>query len=95
MLMDWLDYNRQYCLFKQEMEERMKYMRDFKEKGFKVNLCGNFIQVLFVMLEDLFVKLLQSVGFNIEMKYLMFYESEEYEMDMYVVELNLFCDMVL
>ncbi|KAH6621131.1 Glycerophosphoryl diester phosphodiesterase family-domain-containing protein [Chaetomium sp. MPI-SDFR-AT-0129] len=80
---------------KHEMEERMKHTRDFKEKGFKANSRGNFIQAPFATLEDLFHKLPASVGFNIELKYPMLHESEEHEMDTYAVELNSFCDTVL
>ncbi|KAK1254325.1 hypothetical protein MKX08_008320 [Trichoderma sp. CBMAI-0020] len=79
----------------QEMEERMKHTRDFKEKGYKGNTRGNFIQAPFATLEDLFRKLPEHVGFNIEMKYPMLHESEEHEMDTYAVELNSFCDTVL
>ncbi|KAK3946372.1 Glycerophosphodiester phosphodiesterase GDE1 [Diplogelasinospora grovesii] len=78
-----------------DMEERMKHTRDFKEKGFKANSRGNFIQAPFATLEDLFRKLPESIGFNIEMKYPMLHESEEHEMDTYAVELNSFCDTVL
>jgi glycerophosphodiester phosphodiesterase len=77
------------------LEERMKHTRDFKEKGFKANSRGNFIQAPFATLEELFRKLPQSTGFNIEMKYPMLLESEEHEMDTYAVELNSFCDSVL
>ncbi|OPB39783.1 glycerophosphodiester phosphodiesterase GDE1 [Trichoderma guizhouense] len=79
----------------QEMEERMKHTRDFKEKGYKANSRGNFIQAPFATLEDLFRKLPEHIGFNIEMKYPMLHESEEHEMDTYAVELNSFCDTVL
>lgn len=78
-----------------ELEERMKHTRDFKEKGYKANSRGNFIQAPFVTLEDLFRKLPENIGFNIEMKYPMLHESEEQEMDTYAVELNSFCDTVL
>ncbi|KAL2202277.1 GDPD-domain-containing protein [Sarocladium strictum] len=78
-----------------ELEERMKHTRDFKEKGFKANSRGNFIQAPFATLEDLFRKLPEDIGFNIEMKYPMLHESEEQEMDTYAVELNSFCDTVL
>lgn len=76
-------------------DERMKHTRDFKEKGYKGNSRGNFIQAPFATLEDLFRDLPQSVGFNIEMKYPMLHESEEHDMDAYAVELNSFCDTVL
>ncbi|KAK7229034.1 hypothetical protein V2G26_001204 [Clonostachys chloroleuca] len=78
-----------------EMDERMKHTRDFKEKGFKANSRGNFIQAPFATLEDLFRRLPEHIGFNIEMKYPMLHESEEHEMDTYAVELNSFCDTVL
>lgn len=78
-----------------EMEARMKHTRDYKEKGFKANSRGNFIQAPFTTLEEMFLKLDQEVGFNIEMKYPMLHESEEQEMDTYAVELNSFVDTVL
>ncbi|KJZ80470.1 hypothetical protein HIM_00320 [Hirsutella minnesotensis 3608] len=78
-----------------EMEERMKHTRDFKEKGYKANSRGNFIQAPFATLEDLFRKLPEGIGFNIELKYPMLHESEEHEMDTYAVEVNSFCDTVL
>lgn len=78
-----------------EMQERMKHTRDFKIKGFKGNSRGNFIQAPFTTLEEMFKKLPESIGFNIEMKYPMLFESEEHEMDAYAVELNSFVDSVL
>ncbi|KAG5924718.1 hypothetical protein E4U53_003390 [Claviceps sorghi] len=78
-----------------EMEERMKHTRDFKEKGYKANSRGNFIQAPFATLEDLFRKLPENIGFNMELKYPMLHESEEHDMDTYAVELNSFCDTVL
>ncbi|KAF4448305.1 hypothetical protein F53441_8280 [Fusarium austroafricanum] len=78
-----------------DLDERMKHTKDFKDKGFKGNTRGNFIQAPFATLEDLFRELPENVGFNIEMKYPMLHESEEHEMDTYAVELNSFCDTVL
>ncbi|KAI1006516.1 Glycerophosphocholine phosphodiesterase [Podosphaera aphanis] len=77
------------------MSERMKHTRDFKQKGYKANSRGNFIQAPFTTLEEMFIKLPEDVGFNIEMKYPMLYESEDLEMDTYVVELNSFVDTIL
>lgn len=77
------------------MSERMKHTRDFKSKGFKGNSRGNFIQAPFTTLEEMFKKLPESIGFNIEMKYPMLHESEAEEMDTYAVELNSFVDTVL
>ncbi|KAI9055724.1 hypothetical protein LZ554_000665 [Drepanopeziza brunnea f. sp. 'monogermtubi'] len=78
-----------------DMAEKMKHTRDFKEKGYKANTRGNFIQAPFTTLEEMFLKLEENVGFNIEMKYPMLHESEEHDMDVYAVELNTFCDTVL
>ena len=78
-----------------DMSERMKHTRDFKQRGFKGNSRGNFIQAPFTTLEEMFKTLPQRLGFNIEMKYPMLHESEEQEMDTYAVELNSFVDTVL
>ncbi|KAL2853230.1 Glycerophosphoryl diester phosphodiesterase family-domain-containing protein [Aspergillus pseudoustus] len=78
-----------------ELNERIKHTRDFKKKGFKGNSRGNHIQAPFATLEELFRRLPKSVGFNMELKYPMLYESEEEEMDTYAVELNSFVDTVL
>ena len=50
-----------------DMRERMKHTRDFKKKGYKGNSRGNFIQAPFTTLEEMFKKLPESIGFNIEM----------------------------
>ena len=76
-------------------QDRMSHTRDFKAKGFKANTRGHSIQAPFTTLEEMFVKLPEDVGFNIEMKYPMLFESEEQGMDHYAVELNSFVDTVL
>jgi glycerophosphodiester phosphodiesterase len=78
-----------------DMSERMKHTKDFKKKGFKANTRGTSIQAPFTTLEEMFKKLPETIGFNIEMKYPMLHESEEQEMDTYAVELNSFVDTVL
>jgi glycerophosphodiester phosphodiesterase len=77
-----------------DMSEKMKHTRDFKSKGYKAN-SRQFIQAPFTTLQEMFEKLPESTGFNIEMKYPMLHESEEHEMDTYAVELNSFVDTVL
>ena len=77
------------------MDEKMKHTRDFKKKGFKGNSRGSHIQAPFATLEEMFKTLPSSVGFNIEMKYPMLFESEDEGMDTYAVELNSFVDTVL
>ncbi|KAK5115613.1 hypothetical protein LTR85_009784 [Meristemomyces frigidus] len=78
-----------------DMRDRMKHTRDFKKKGFKGNLRGDFIQSSFTTLEEMFRRLPEDISFNIEMKYPMLWESEDEEMDTYAVELNSFVDTVL
>lgn len=78
-----------------DMRERMKHTRDFKTKGFKGNVRGEFIQSPFATLEEMFLKIPQDVGFNIEMKYPMLFETEQEGMDSYAVELNSYVDTIL
>ncbi|KAI4867029.1 glycerophosphodiester phosphodiesterase GDE1 [Hypoxylon rubiginosum] len=80
---------------KNNLDERMKYTLHFKQKGYKANTRGNFVQAPFATLEELFKKVPENVGFNIEMKYPMLLESEKEDMDTYAIELNSFCDTVL
>lgn len=49
------------------MSERMKHTREIKTNGFKGNSRGNFIQAPFTTLEEMFKKLPETIGFNIEM----------------------------
>lgn len=74
--------------------ERIKHTRDFKTKGFKGN-SRNFIQQPFTTLEEMFRTIPEDVGFNIEMKYPMLFESVQEDMDTYAVEMNSFVDTVL
>ena len=78
-----------------KLSDRMKHTRDYKTKGYKGNSRGNTIQAPFTTLEEMFLKLPPTIGFNIEMKYPMLFESEEEGMDTYAVELNSFVDTVL
>ncbi|KAK3110091.1 Glycerophosphocholine phosphodiesterase [Teratosphaeriaceae sp. CCFEE 6253] len=78
-----------------DMRERMKHTRDFKKKGFKGNLRGEFIQSRFTTLEEMFTRLPEDISFNIEMKYPMLFESVDEDMDTYAIELNSFVDTVL
>ena len=78
-----------------DMRERMKHTRDFKKKGYKGNLRGDFITSSFTTLEEMFKRLPEDISFNIEMKYPMLWETEDEGMDTYAVELNSFVDIVL
>lgn len=61
-----------------DMSERMKHTRDFKMNGFKGNSRGNFIQAPFTTLEEMFKKLPQHIGFNIEMSEHAFFPTIPY-----------------
>lgn len=50
-----------------ELNDRIKHTRDFKKKGFKGNSRGNSIQAPFATLEELFTRLPENVGFNMEL----------------------------
>ncbi|KAK4930974.1 Glycerophosphocholine phosphodiesterase [Elasticomyces elasticus] len=78
-----------------DMRDRMKHTRDFKKKGFKANLRGEFIQSRFTTLEEMLRRLPEEISFNIEMKYPMLFETVEEDMDTYAIELNSFVDTVL
>jgi glycerophosphodiester phosphodiesterase len=90
-----MSLNPQDSFAEDDMKERMKHTRDFKAKGFKSNSRGDFIQAPFTTLEEMFNKLPETVGFNVEMKYPMLHESEVQEMDTYAVEMNSFVDSIL
>ncbi|KAL7270756.1 Glycerophosphocholine phosphodiesterase [Rhizina undulata] len=78
-----------------EIEGRMKHTRAFKKNGFKGNSRGHSIQGPFATLEQAFKTLPQSIGFNIELKYPMLQESEEEEMDTFVIEMNSWVNAIL
>ena len=75
--------------------ERMKHTRDYKKKGFKGNQRGTAIQSPFATLTEMFQKLPPTVGFNIELKYPMLFETEDEDMDTYAIDLNSFIDTIL
>lgn len=54
-------------LFVPNLDEKMKHTRDYKKKGFKGNTRGSHIQAPFATLEELFKKLPNNVGFNMEL----------------------------
>lgn len=76
-------------------DERMKLTRTYKEKKFKGNSRGSSIASSFVTLEDLFKKLPESVGFNIECKYPMLSEAEKEDFEEIGIALNKWVDVVL
>ncbi|KAI5956274.1 GDE1 [Candida jiufengensis] len=81
--------------FESQINERMKLTKTWKNKGYKGNARGTSIASNFVTLKDLFKKLPQNVGFNIELKYPMLDEAEQESMGEIAIDLNLYLDTIL
>ncbi|AAS54713.2 AGR223Wp [Eremothecium gossypii ATCC 10895] len=75
--------------------DRMRLTRTFKKNAFKANSRGHAIASSFVTLKELFKKIPQNVGFNIECKYPMVDEAEEEDIGPIAVEMNHWIDTVL
>ncbi|MCJ1381262.1 Glycerophosphocholine phosphodiesterase [Xylographa soralifera] len=78
----------------EDLVQRMKYTESAMEGAHKGNLRGQSIQGVFPTFEDLFAKLPESIAFNIEMKYPMFWEAEDRNMETCGPELNVYVDLV-
>ncbi|SCU92045.1 LAMI_0E08504g1_1 [Lachancea mirantina] len=76
-------------------EDRMRLTRTFKKNNYKGNARGHSIASSFVTLKELFKKIPQNVGFNVECKYPMLDEAQEEDIGQVAVELNHWCDTVL
>ncbi|KAF4634867.1 hypothetical protein G7Y89_g3244 [Cudoniella acicularis] len=79
----------------QSLLERMKHTHEFRLKGFKGNIRGEHIHGPFTTLEEMLRTLPKSLGIDIELKYPMLWEAEDWKMDTYGVELNTFIDAIL
>ncbi|KAI0514815.1 Glycerophosphoryl diester phosphodiesterase family-domain-containing protein [Xylaria bambusicola] len=77
------------------MQDRLRHTVDFKTKGMKSNIRGRVIQQPLATLKDLFHKLPNAIGFNIEIKYPRFHETVAARVAPIGPELNLFVDTVL
>lgn len=77
------------------MEERMKLTKAYKSNNYKGNSRGHSIASSFVTLKELFKKIPQNVGFNIECKYPMLDEAEAEELGQIALEMNHWVDTVL
>lgn len=74
---------------------RIKLTQDYRSKGVKGNIRGHSIHSNFATLEELFQKLPENVGFNIECKYPMLDECEAENFDGVVIDINKWVDTVL
>lgn len=77
------------------LENRMRLTRTYKKNNFKGNFRGHSIASSFVTLKELFKKIPQNVGFNIECKYPMTDEAEQEDIGQIAVEMNHWVDTVL
>ena len=74
--------------FANQRDERMKFTKTWKNQGYKGNLRGSSVASNFVTLRELFRKLPNNVGFNIEVKYPMLDEAQLEDMGEIGVDLN-------
>ncbi|CCH59267.1 hypothetical protein TBLA_0B04300 [Henningerozyma blattae CBS 6284] len=77
------------------IEERMKLTKSFQKYNYKGNARGHTIASSFVTLKELFKKIPENVGFNIEMKYPMLDEAIEEGASILAHEMNHWVDTVL
>ena len=78
-----------------DLMERMRYTEAAMEGAHKGNLRGDSIHGAFPTFQDLFMRLPESIAFNVEMKYPMLWEAEDRNMDRFVSEINAYVDIVL
>ncbi|CDO95235.1 unnamed protein product [Kluyveromyces dobzhanskii CBS 2104] len=76
-------------------EDRMRLTKTFKKNAFKGNSRGHSIASNFVTLKELFKKIPESVGFNVECKYPMLDEAENEDMGTVVLDIGHWVDTVL
>lgn len=81
--------------FRDQMARRMKLTKTWKEKGFKGNARGTSIASSFVTLKELFKRLPNNVGFNMELKYPMLDEAQHESMGEFAFDLNFYVDTIL
>lgn len=81
--------------FKNELHDRMKFSKTWKQNGFKGNSRGFSVASNFVTLKELFKKLPNNVGFNIELKYPMLDEAEQESMGEIAIDMNFYVDTIL
>ncbi|RYP49791.1 hypothetical protein DL768_004578 [Monosporascus sp. mg162] len=78
-----------------QIRDRMKHTVDFKQKGFKPNTRGDFIQDSFATLREILVELPQDIGCDIEIKYPRLHEAVDAGVAPVAIEINTFVDAVL
>lgn len=79
----------------ENFKERMNQTTFNKINGFKANTRGNFIHERSCSLEDLFRHVPTSVPLNIELKYPMLFETEDWDMEPLAIKTDIFVDTIL
>ena len=75
--------------------ERMNYTHFNKINGFKANTRGSFIHEETCSLEEVLHQVPASVPLNIELKYPMLFETEEWDMELLAIKTDIFVDTIL
>ncbi|KAK3935169.1 Glycerophosphoryl diester phosphodiesterase family-domain-containing protein [Diplogelasinospora grovesii] len=78
-----------------QIRDRMKHTVDFKQKGFKPNTRGDFIQDSFATLREILLELPRDIGCDIEIKYPRLHEAVDAGVAPVAIELNIFVDAAL
>ena len=76
-------------------KDRMDQTHFNKVNGFKANTRGNFIHERTCSLEELFRHVSSSVPLNIELKYPMLFEIEDWDMEPLAIQTDIFVDTIL
>ena len=76
-------------------QERMDQTHFNKVNGFKANTRGTFIHERTCSLDELFRHVPTSVPLNIELKYPMLFETEEWDMELLAIKTDIFVDTIL
>ncbi|KAK0721385.1 Glycerophosphoryl diester phosphodiesterase family-domain-containing protein [Apiosordaria backusii] len=78
-----------------QIRDRLKHTVDFKLKGFKPNIRGEFIQDSFATLKEILTQLPEEIGLDIEIKYPRLHEAVDAGVAPVAIELNTFVDVAL
>ncbi|KAK7965164.1 hypothetical protein PG988_010168 [Apiospora saccharicola] len=77
------------------MLQRMKHTVDYSIRNMKGNTRGDFIHDRFVTLRQLFEKFPEDISFDIELKYPMLSEVDDWGLEPYATEMNQYLDDIL
>ncbi|KAI1386842.1 uncharacterized protein F4822DRAFT_411372 [Hypoxylon trugodes] len=79
----------------QALFERIKHTFEFSNSGMKGNTRWDHIHSSFLTLKQMLTEIPESVPFDIELKYPMLFETDDWKMEPFAMELNKFLDTIL